>query len=69
MGLVAVVDGYIYKLPNPFDGPKTELPQARPQAPSEKPTEAREVVKPDPMGDAKAEHKADLEAFKEASAQ
>ena len=69
LGLVGVVDTYVYKLPNPFDGPKTELAQPKPKAAPEKPTEARETVKPDPMGDAKAEHKAALEDFKQSSAQ
>ena len=63
LGLVGIIDSYIYKLPNPFDGPTAELDEK--ELPKETLTvpPIKKIAKPDPMGDAKEEHGKALDEF------
>ena len=63
LGVVGIVDSYIYKLPSPFEPGEAELPaRHKAQAPAELP-EIKTAEKPDPMKDAKDQHDEALEEF------
>jgi len=67
LGLVGVVDSYIYKLPNPIEGPSADLPKETPKEDIVVP-EIKKVEKPDPMKDAKADHEKAIDEFRTDSA-
>jgi len=62
LGLVGVIDSYIYKLPNPVGPPAAELPKETPKEEIDVPP-IKEIEKPDPMKDAKEGHRKDLDEF------
>lgn len=65
VSLVGIVDGYVYKLPNPFGGPKVgnELPQSSPPPPApSKPDIKADDLRPD-MDEVKKEHRDQLKEF------
>jgi hypothetical protein len=66
LGLVGVVDSYVYKLPNPFDGPTADLPADTPKEEIAVPP-IKKVEKPDPMKGAKEQHEKDLDEFQESA--
>lgn len=63
---VGIVDGYIYKLPNPFSGPEVgnEMPTHAPPPPEPQKPDFGDVkdLRPD-MGDIKDEHRKQLDDF------
>lgn len=64
LGIVGMVDSYIYKFPNVFQPPEAELPAKSEAADMEVP-DIKPADKPDPMKDAKAEHRKDLDEFEQ----
>jgi hypothetical protein len=68
LGLVGVIDSYVYKLPNPFDGPTADLQADTPKEEIDVPP-IKKVEKPDPMKDAKDEHEKALDEFSDKAEQ
>ncbi|GEM_PF-5990357 len=65
LATVGIVDSYIYKLPNPFAGPKVgnELPQSSPPPPTPSEPDIRaDDLRPD-MDEVKKEHRDQLKEF------
>jgi hypothetical protein len=67
LAVVGAVDSYVYKLPNPFSGPKVgnEMPQSSPPPPTPvKPDVKADDLRPD-MEDVKKEHRDQLKEFEQ----
>jgi hypothetical protein len=62
LGIVGIVDSYIYELPNPLEKDGIELPaESTPEL--VKPVTIKKAEKPDPMKDAKKSHHEALDEF------
>ena len=62
LGLVGVLDSYVYKLPNPVGAPSADLQKETPKVEIDVPP-IKKAEKPDPMKDAKEQHRKDLDEF------
>ena len=65
LAAIGIVDSYVYKLPNPFSGPKVgnELPQSSPPPPTpSKPDIKADDLRPD-LDELKKEHRDQIKEF------
>lgn len=69
LGVVGVVDAYVYPLPSPFEAPAADLP-AKSEAPEPREdTEKPSAAASDPMKDAQEQHREALDDFEKRAAQ
>jgi len=63
LGVIGIVDSYIYKLPNPLEPEGIELPEKPEPTPPAQKVEIKPASKPDPMKEAQEEHEKALDEF------
>lgn len=63
LGVIGLVDAYIYKLPSPFEPEQVTLPAKPKPVPEAEPPKLKDAPKPDPMKEAKAQHRQALDEF------
>lgn len=62
-GILGIVNNHFVKIESPFGPPAADLPyKASPRGPSRRP-EVKPAERPDPMGEAKDEHREALDEF------
>ena len=68
LGIVGIVDNYIYELPNPLERDGIELPDEPTNVEPAKDVEIKPAAKPDPMKDAQEDHQDAMDDFEKRAA-